>query len=234
MARLNDLNKQQGGGAPGAPSAGAPPFQRKVGQPFFTAEGLGHAPEGGNPDPEGAAGAPGGGADSPSGPAGAGRPAPVTRAQRLKGGIPANRLAKAMAKVEAQPRPAKRELLAEVSRGARLDLQTWTDVEELAGGQRKMAGWAREALEFVAGQGVAAEALRGEAEAIRQKRELDGGRGRTLVVALGATLKDTAEILSRRTGLAEQAVLEACIGLYHKAHLVALEEGGDETESQAR
>lgn len=213
MARLGDLNKQ-----PPPPTGSEPPaFHRKAGQPFFTAPGLGHTPLPAE-DPQ-ATGREGDveGAGSHS--------SRVTRAQRLKGGIPANRLAEAMVKVAAQPQTGKRELLGEVSRGARLDLNTWDDVEKLAGGQRKMPAWAREALRFVAGQSVSAEALISEAESVRRRREEDGGRGRTLVVALGSTGKFTAETLAKRTGLAEQAVLEACVSLFHKAHLVAMEEG---------
>ena len=156
-----------------------------------------------------------------------------TREQRLQGGLPAHLLAKALTRVTptVQEQP-KRELLGEVSRGARLDLTTWSEIETMAGGQRNMAGWAREALLFVSEQGVASATLRVCSEEIQARRERGGGRGRSLMVALGRTGKATVEILAERASLSEQAVIEGVLELYRKTYQAALDEAASAGSDQ--
>ena len=235
MARLTDLAKDQPSGE------GQGGFQRKAGQPFFRAGGLGGQPE---PMPEVAAQAeaqpeplPAATPHVAESPAEAKPPKPrkprekavaqyPSRAERLKkGGLSPHLLASALVRVTptVQEQP-KRELLGEVSRGARLDLTTWAEIEAMAGSQRNMAGWAREALLFVSEQGVAPATLRACSEEIQARREAGGGRGRSLMVALGRTNKVTVEILSERASLSEQAVIEGALELYRKTYQAALAE----------
>lgn len=239
MARLSDLAKDQSNREGG--------FHRKLGKPFFLAGGIGPEAEM-EPmttqneipqtepipdlDPDVSLSDP----KAPKSRKANAQPnaqttSPVSRVRRLKGGLPAHVLAQALNRITPTVRPQpKRELLGEVSRGARLDLTTWSEIEDMAGGQRSMAGWAREALLFVSEQGVSPATLRTCAEEIQARRELSGGRGRSLMVALGRTGKATVEVLAKRTNLSEQAVVEGVLELYRKTYQAALDENSAPVE----
>jgi hypothetical protein len=219
MGKLTDLSRE----AAAAPrSETFTPFVRKPATPFFQPTGIGH-----HESPQGAA--QGGNEGAPSKPSEA---SPVTRAQRLKGGIPANRLAKALVAVLPTIKAApKKELLGEVSRGARLPVETWAEIEALAGNQRGMPEWVRAAINFVAENQVPAEVLKSAAAEIQRRRESEG-RGRTISVALGSVVKQTTEELAKRSNLSEQGVLEGAIELYRLAHVQALAEDAPEGESR--
>jgi len=203
--RLSDVPKTQETSA-AAPKGkqGVTRPQTKAGKPFFS---LGKAPDVGEV--------------RHSEPTPAGRRTKLDRKTRLEGGgIPATKLAAAAAKVLSGhfEEPAKAPLTTH-TRGIRLDAELIGGIEGLTV-KRGVPEWIRNAIEFVAENGVAPARIEAEASQVASRRRNEASR--TVVVPLGSLLLEAVREIGRRARLTDKEVIEGCAGLYYKVNIEAL------------